>query len=243
MSLPAELPDASLRAPSPARPRATRVPPVVRDVLLVVLGAALALAVDEWRDARQRAGRVSAALAGIRDELRGNARRIEAARARHRRVADTLGTLLARGTRPTPQVYLNPMFSPALVTSTAWQAARETGALADMPLPTVLRLAPAYEAQERYRALGEALVVGIMHDVRRDGMDGVLRDRFGQFIPLAVDFGTARACSSSTTSAPWRRPPRPLPDAALPLSGTRGWGSAPSVPVVCCQCLAVTARS
>jgi hypothetical protein len=189
MSLPAEHLDASPPAPSPARRRRTSVPPAVRDVLLVVLGAALALAVDEWRDARQRAGRVSAALAGIRDELQGNARRVEAARARHRRVADTLGALLARGARPTPQVYLNPMFSPALVTSTAWQAARETGALADMPLPTVLRLAPAYEAQERYRALGEALVVGIMHDVRSNGMDGVLRDRFGQFIPLAVDFG------------------------------------------------------
>jgi len=187
------------------------VPAVVRDVLLVVLGAALALAVDEWRDARQRAERVRVALAGIRDELRENARRIEAARVRHRRVADTLGALVARGARPTPQVWMNPMFNPALVTSTAWEAARETGALADMPLPTVLRLAPAYEAQERYRALGEALVVGIMHDVRRDGMEGVLRDRFGQFIPLAVDFGNRegvllehyqRALASPTSPAP-----------------------------------------
>jgi hypothetical protein len=211
MSQTAERHEQAQHPSAPVSPQAARVPAVVRDVLLVVLGAALALAVDEWRDARQRAERVRVALAGIRDELRENARRIEAARVRHRRVADTLGALVARGARPTPQVWMNPMFNPALVTSTAWEAARETGALADMPLPTVLRLAPAYEAQERYRALGEALVVGIMHDVRRDGMEGVLRDRFGQFIPLAVDFGNRegvllehyqRALASPTAPAP-----------------------------------------
>ena len=43
------------------------------------------------------------------------------------------------------------------------------------------------EAQDRYRALGQSLLVGIMDDVRRDGMDAVLRDRFTQFIPLATD--------------------------------------------------------
>jgi hypothetical protein len=154
MSLTAERHDDAQHPSAPVRPRAVRVPAIVRDVLLVVLGAALALAVDEWRDARQRAERVRVALAGIRDELRANARRVDTARARHRRVADTLGALAARGVRPTPQVWTNPMFNPALVTSTAWQAARETGALADMPLATVLRLARAYEAQERYRALG-----------------------------------------------------------------------------------------
>jgi hypothetical protein len=169
------------------RPRRS-VPPLVRDVLLVVLGAALALGVDEWRDAREKAARVRTALAGLRDELRENARRVEVARRRHVWVADTLAVLATRGAAPAPSIYTNPMFNPALVTSTAWQAARETGALADMPLTTVLRLAPAYEAQERYRMLGEAIVVGVMGDVRREGMDGVLLDRFRQFIPLAVDF-------------------------------------------------------
>jgi hypothetical protein len=184
-AVPAPSPDS---APPPAVHPRRPVPPLVRDVLLVVLGAALALGVDEWRDAREKAARARTALAGIRDELRENARRVAAARRRHVWVADTLGVLAARGATPAPSVYTNPMFNPALVTSTAWQAARETGALADLPLATVLRLAPAYEAQERYRTLGEAIVVGVMGDVRRDGMDGVLRERFRQFIPLAVDF-------------------------------------------------------
>lgn len=159
-----------------------------RDVLLVVLGAALALAVDEWRDARQRAARVSTALTSIGTELREDSARVATARDRHLRAIDTLGALSGRGLLPSAEVYMSGMFNPALISSTAWQTARETGALGDVPLTTVLGLASAYEAQERYRALGEAIVVGIMGDVRRDGMEVVLRDRFAQFIPLARDF-------------------------------------------------------
>jgi hypothetical protein len=159
-----------------------------RDTLLVVLGAALALAAEEWRDARQRAARVTGALAGIAIELREDSARIARARGKHLRTVDTLEALARRRALPSREVYLYGMFNPAPVSSIAWQAARETGALADMPLPTVLGLARVYEAQERYRALGQALVVGIMDDIRRNGMDVVLRDRFTQFIPLATDF-------------------------------------------------------
>lgn len=159
-----------------------------RDTLLVVLGAALALGAEEWRDARQRATRVRAALAGIATELREDSVRVAAARVRHLRIVDTLGALARRRALPSREVYLYGMFNPASVSGTAWQTARETGALGDMPLSLVFRLARAYDAQERYRALAQALLVGIMDDVRRDGMDAVLRDRFTQFIPLATDF-------------------------------------------------------
>ena len=57
-----------------------------------------------------------------------------------------------------------------------------------IPLATVLSIAPAYEAQDRYRALAEAMNTAIMTDVRRDGMNTVLRDRFAQFVPLDLDF-------------------------------------------------------
>jgi hypothetical protein len=159
-----------------------------RDVLLVVLGAGLALAAEEWRDSRQRAARVRAALAGIATELRDDSTRVAAARAKHLRLVDTLEAYARRRALPPREVYLYGMFNPAAVSGFAWQAARETGALSDMPLATVLGLARVYELQERYRALGQALNVGIMDDMRRDGMDVVLRDRFTQFIPLAMDF-------------------------------------------------------
>jgi hypothetical protein len=164
-----------------------------RDILLVLLGAGLAVAAEDWRDTRQRRARVAAALNGIAVELSEDSVRVMAARERHLRIVDTLDTFAKRRALPPREVYLYGMFNPAPVSSVAWHAARETGALGDMPLTLVLGLARAYEAQERYRALGEALNVRIMDDVRHDGMDVVLRDRFTQFIPLATDFANREA--------------------------------------------------
>lgn len=174
----------------PASPQAPRkwLGQVPRDVVLIVVGAAIAFGSEEWRDARSRRARVDVAVASIRDELAFNRRLVAAAREHHRYLADTLGTLAARRLRPDVAIYSNGMFNPAAVTSTAWQAARETGALNDIPLATVLAIAPAYEAQDRYRNLSEAMGTAIMADVRRDGMDVVLRDRFAQFVPLDMDF-------------------------------------------------------
>ena len=161
---------------------------VPRDVVLIVLGAALAFGGEEWRDNRHRRAHVEASLLSIRDEIRANAVLVARARDHHAFLADTLAKLVATHRLPGVEIYSNGMFSPALVTNTAWQAARETGALGDTPLATVLTVAPAYEAQERYRALAEAMVTSIMTDIRRDGMTTVLRDRFDQFMPLDVDF-------------------------------------------------------
>jgi hypothetical protein len=159
-----------------------------RDVLLIVVGAALAFAGEEWRDTRHRRTQVATALVSIRDELRANAALVTRARDHHSFLADTLGKLVATHRLPGVEIYSNGMFNPAIVTNTAWQATRETGALGDIPLETVLSVAPAYEAQERYRALADAMSAAIMTDVRRDGMTTVLRDRFGQFVPLDIDF-------------------------------------------------------
>ena len=80
------------------------------------------------------------------------------------------------------------IFNPATISGVAWQAARESGVLSNMKYSTILLLAPTYEAQERYRALSDAVNQSLVNDVRRDGMDRVMRDRFAQFIDLATDF-------------------------------------------------------
>jgi hypothetical protein len=173
---------------TPAHSGGRSIGQVLRDVLLIVLGAALAFAGEEWRDVRHRHAQIATALLSIRDELQANTALVTKARDRHAFLADTLGKLVAAHRLPGVEIYSNGMFNPAIVTSTAWQAARETGALGDIPLTTVLTVAPAYEAQERYRALGDAMGTVIMTDVRRDGMTTVMRDRFGQFVPLEIDF-------------------------------------------------------
>jgi hypothetical protein len=162
---------------------------VPRDVLLIVVGAILALFGEEWRDLRQRRSRSETALMSIRKELQFNLSLVARAQEHHAHLADTLGKLRLAHRQPDVSIYSNGMFNPAAVTSTAWQTARETGALNDLPLATVLTIAPAYEAQERYRSLADAMGIAIMSDARRDGMEVVLRDRFAQFIPLDIDFG------------------------------------------------------
>jgi hypothetical protein len=191
--------DANTDVPSPeAAPGARSTRPrwlgqVPRDVILIVLGATLAFASEEWRTARQRSTRVDITVASLRDELKVNRELVTVARDHHRQMSDTLGKLLALHLRPDVGIYSNGMWNPALVTSTAWQAARETGALGDLPLATVLGIAPAYEVQDRYRAATEAMSAAIMNDVRRDGMDAVLRDRFAQFVPLDADYASREA--------------------------------------------------
>ena len=159
-----------------------------RDVVLIVVGALLAFVTEEWRDARHQRARVAIAVVSIRNELALNRSLVAKAMAHHRQMADTLTKLVASHRRPDVGIYSNGMWNPAILTSTAWEAARETGALGDMPLTTVLRIAPAYETQERYRAATEALGASIMNDIRHDGMERVLRDQFAQFVTLDVDF-------------------------------------------------------
>jgi hypothetical protein len=191
----------SLRTDTPVEMDATAVPRVPqrdsrsrwlarvpRDVVLVVAGALLAFATEEWRDARRQRARVDVAVTSIRNELLQNRTLVANARDHHRHVADTLAKLVTLHLHPDVAIYSNGMWNPAFITSTAWQAARETGALADMPLATVLKIAPVYEAQDRYRAATEALGAAIMNDVRHEGIDAVLRDQFSQFISLDIDF-------------------------------------------------------
>lgn len=160
-----------------------------RDIVLVIIGAVLALATEEWRDARHRRSQTDTALTSIRNELKGNVALVTRARERHAFLADTLAKLAARGLKPDVAIYSNGMANPASVSNTAWQLARESGALNDVPLSALLAIAPAYDAQDRYRSMSDALATELMLDVRRNGMDVVLRDRFAQFIPLEIDFG------------------------------------------------------
>jgi hypothetical protein len=160
----------------------------MRDILLLVVGAALALAVEEWRDARAERRRVAAALVSIRAELLDNQGRVERARAHHLQMADTLSGYRARRELPPERVYFGGVLRPALPLSTAWQTARETGALSGLPYSVVLAVAPVYEAQARYRALGDALTHAIMVDLQRRGVEPVFRDDFANFITVERDF-------------------------------------------------------
>jgi hypothetical protein len=185
--------------------RPERLRHIGRDGVLIVLGAVLAYVGEEWRDARHRRERVDTALNSIRDELKANAALVTKARTRHLYLIDTLGKLAAAHQLPSVSIAYNGIWSPAPVTSVAWQTAHETGVLADIPLSTVLSLAPVYERQDRYRVLTDAMMVSIETDTRHSGMEAVLRDRFAEFIPIDVDFSNREKVLLSEYDAALRR--------------------------------------
>jgi hypothetical protein len=70
--------DASIeRTPAASMGRRRWVGQVPRDVVLIVAGALLAFASDEWRDARHRRAHVDAAVASVHDELILNRRLVD----------------------------------------------------------------------------------------------------------------------------------------------------------------------
>jgi len=166
---------------------------LARDAGLLLIGATLALGADQWRESRAQERRTALALASIRAELTENIARVERARSHHLMMADTLEGYARRRELPPERVYFGGLFNPALVLSTAWQTARETGALSELPYSLVLRLAPVYETQEKYRGLGEALGQGVMLEAQRRGALTVFRDNFANFVLIEKDFSNREA--------------------------------------------------
>ena len=165
-----------------------RIPAVVRDVVLIVLGAVLAVGAEDWRDPRNERTHTEQAVAGIRAELSVNRERVQKARGHHLEMADTLGGYLARHALPPERVYFGGVFNPATLVSTAWETARQTGAINGIPYPTMLAIAPVYENQSAYRDLAAQLGSATMADLVRLGPLPVFRDRFANFILLEHDF-------------------------------------------------------
>jgi hypothetical protein len=169
-------------------PRAGRIPAVVRDVLLIVLGAALALAAEEWRDARATRHRTAVALASVRAEIAANFQRVERARAHHRLVVDTLLAYQARHAVPSDSLLFSGVFNPAHPLATAWQTARDTRALGDIAYPVALRLGALYEQQEQYREVSTALEESLTARIQSEGVRAAFLDRWANLVFLNQDF-------------------------------------------------------
>jgi hypothetical protein len=112
---------------------------------------------------------------------------------------DSLGRYVALRQLPPPEVYLGGIFNPAPTYAVAWESARETGTTSDLPYDLVLVLAGVYNQQARYRALGDAVVQDLMMQVRREGVEPVLRDRARAFMSLQEDFANREAGLSAQT--------------------------------------------
>lgn len=200
-------------APSPGQRWRAWLPRMLVESLLIVFSVLVALAVDEWRDERQRRDRAERAMRSIAAELRQNRSNVARALANHRAMADSVSAYAARRQPPPQHVYLNGLFNPGLVHSAAWEAALETGATADMPYERVIDLSSTYDRQARYRALGDALVEDVMRQIRLEGLEPVLRDGAPGFLSLQTDFANRERILLATYDSAL---------AALPPGGNEG---------------------
>jgi hypothetical protein len=164
------------------------LPRVLVESALIVFSVLLALAVDQWRADRERREMAAVALESIRAELEANLSNAERARDHHLAMRDSLARYLALRQPLPSRIYLGGTFRPAATYAVAWESARETGTTSDLAYELVLDLAKVYDQQRRYRALADALTQDLMAQVRREGVEPVLRDRSPAFMTLQEDF-------------------------------------------------------
>ena len=116
------------------------------EVVSIILGVTLALAVNEWRENRSHQEQARSALINIREEISANLKIMEYLHInntatlnymRQDQAADSLG---------------EQKFIPGLqIRETAWQTMLNTGISAHIPYETMLMLSETYASQEVYK--------------------------------------------------------------------------------------------
>lgn len=157
------------------------------EAFFVVLAVALALAANEWRQARADRQQARSALASIVEELKSNRAAVESSRDYHRDRLQFIARLQRESAAPGPRDFPRGFVGPAQVFQTAWDAAGETGALAHMEYATVLELSRLYARQERYEIQAAAIGEVIYGELFRNGMAGVL-ENFANLSALIATF-------------------------------------------------------
>lgn len=139
-----------------------------------MLGVVLALAANEWRQARAERALAADALESIREELVENRRLVAEAQAYHAALSDTLAALARQGApRVDMRLFREGFINPAEVLTTAWEAARAADVIRDIDYSTVLVASHAYSAQERYRRSAENAGAVFWDALLREGSEGI----------------------------------------------------------------------
>ena len=95
----------------------------------------------------------------------------------HNTLADTLLALAAAGVPEiSGDIAPRGLITTTDITSTAWQSAQATGAVAAMPYDIVLTLSRAYAEQSRYRSWKDGVMQSFYDFILREGLEGVSQD-------------------------------------------------------------------
>ena len=144
---------------------------------LIALSLVGALALNEWKESRDRQARARDALAAMRLELQANLQEIT------RAVTGTAEVIekIKQATREKRR-YEDGLVRRAQLVSTAWDSSRAAAITNDLPFPTLMALGRAYALQADYqRDMGSfynTLLSGTLGDVRGNPqlMTGLLNE-------------------------------------------------------------------
>jgi hypothetical protein len=170
-------PLAAVRKMPPTRPGTTRREWLARAAFegtLIAASLIAALALNEWKETRDRQARVRDAMVAIRLELRANREEIGRVMARNAEVAALIEAATKEGRR-----YEKGLLRRAQVLSTAWDSARAAAITNDMPFPMLMSLGRAYAFQADHERLFTSL-----YDVLLGGELGDLRGNPGLMLGL-----------------------------------------------------------
>jgi type II secretory pathway pseudopilin PulG len=136
------------------------------EAVLIVLSILLALAVNEWQDARRDERLANQALAAFRQELSQNRARLRELIPYHERIQGEMQQMADAGTvhsyedlRKIPGFA---GFRPAFLLQTAWRSALATGALGKIDYRTVNALSTTYTLQERLDEINRAVIPALL---------------------------------------------------------------------------------
>jgi hypothetical protein len=132
---------------------------------LIALSLVSALALNEWKEARDRQARAREALAAMRLELQANSDEIQRAIADGE---DIIGKIKQATTED--RRYGGRLLARAQLVSAAWDSSRAAGVTNDLPFPLLMALGRAYTLQGDYQNLMgsfyNTLLSGTLGDVR-----------------------------------------------------------------------------
>jgi hypothetical protein len=143
------------------------------EAAFVVLGVVLALAANEWRQARADQKQSELALATIAAELKANRTAMASATEYHLGLMETLGTEHEEGWVPGLRVFAKGFISPAQTSRTAWETASETGVFPKIDFTIVKGLSNVYAQQERYENQAQKVGEIIYGELFRGGAQSV----------------------------------------------------------------------
>lgn len=164
--------------------RSLRWRPLLVEALFVMLGVALALAADQWREGVNQRRRAATALASIRQELEANRQAVEQSLSYHSGNFQALRTLRQRAAaapqgggavpQPDARMFSRGFVAPAQLLFTAWEAAHAADLIGHMEYSDVLALASIYEQQRSYVGQSERIGELIYSRLFDEGFEGML---------------------------------------------------------------------